>query len=124
MWAMNTLDDIFKADSDTVLHPKARWWKKRHDAGDQLSVELYRPDATLGLSLTKMAVHRVEGGKEQDPDTMEWDDELNAELVRLGVKAINLQQEGERFALALKAALRKVERKYGDGYLNAVLVDL
>src|SRR5262249_2082551 len=35
-----------------------------------------------------------------------------------------LRQEGERFSLALRAGLRKVERRYGDGYLNAVLVDL
>ena len=49
---------------------------------------------------------------------------MNAGLVDLGIKAINLLEEGERFALAIRAALRKVERRYGDGYLNAVLVDL
>ena len=55
---------------------------------------------------------------------VEWDDGVNAGLVDLRIKAIDLQQEGERFALAIRAALRKVERRYGDGYMNAVLVDL
>jgi hypothetical protein len=49
---------------------------------------------------------------------------LNAGLIGLGVRAKDLPQEGVRFALGIRAALRKVERKYGDGYLNAVLVDL
>lgn len=42
----------------------------------------------------------------------------------LGIRAVDLTQEEERFALGIRAALRKVERKYGDGYLNAVLLDL
>jgi hypothetical protein len=62
--------------------------------------------------------------KEQQPQQFEWDDELNASLVGLGVRARDIKQEGLRFSLGLRAALRKVERRYGDGYLNAVLVDL
>jgi hypothetical protein len=55
---------------------------------------------------------------------VEWDDGVNAGLVDLGIRSSNLQEEGERFSLGIRAALRKVERKFGDGYLNAVLVDL
>ena len=89
-----------------------------------MGIELHRPESALGSSRTELVVLRTENGEEQPPELFEWDDELNAALVELGVKAINLQQEGNRFALGLRAALRKVERRYGDGYLNAVLVDL
>ena len=57
-------------------------------------------------------------------ETVPWDDELNDGLIRLKVRAVSTEQEAERFALGLRAALRKVEREFGDGYFNAVLVDL
>jgi hypothetical protein len=121
---MTMLDDIFHAPNDAVQHPRARWWKARLDAGDEMAVEVHRPETRFGSSRTELVVLRKENGKEQSPESFEWDDELNAALVGLGVRAVNLPQEGERFALGLRFALRKVERRFGDGYLNAVLVDL
>jgi hypothetical protein len=69
-------------------------------------------------------IRRWEGEEEQKCEQSEWDDGVNAGLVDPGIRATDLEHEGERFALTIRAALRKVERKYGDGYLNAVLVDL
>jgi hypothetical protein len=40
------------------------------------------------------------------------------------VRAVSPEQEAERFALGLRAAFRRAERDYGDGYFNAVLIDL
>src|SRR5262249_53584519 len=57
-------------------------------------------------------------------ETMSWDDDLNTGLIQLGVRAVHPKQEAERFALGLRAALRKAEREFGDGYFNAVLVEL
>lgn len=121
---MSTIDDMLSAPADAALPPIVRWLKTRLAAGDELSVELYKPESALGSSTIELVIHRKEGGKEQAPQQVEWDNELNAALVNLGVRAIDLQNEGERFALRLRAALRKVERRYGDGYLNAVFVDL
>ena len=45
-------------------------------------------------------------------------------MINIGIKAVDVQQEGARFAMVMRSALRKVERRYGDGYMNAVLVDL
>jgi hypothetical protein len=101
-----------------------RYCNSRKEAGDRLEVELYRPDTGGGLSRTDLVIHRWEQDKELEPCQVEWDDGVNAGLVDLGIRAINLQREGERFALEIRAALRKVERRYGDGYLNAVLLDL
>lgn len=76
------------------------------------------------ISRAELYVLRQENGKDQKPEQFDWDDELNAGLIALGVKARSIEEEGERFALVIRAALRKVERHYGDGYLNAVLMDL
>jgi hypothetical protein len=121
---MNELDKMLDAPGETALPPLVRYCKSRKEAGDRIEVELYRPDAAGGLSRTDLVIHRWEKEKEQEPRQVEWDDGVNAGLVDLGIRAINLQQEGERFALGIRAALRKVERRYGDGYLSAVLVDL
>jgi hypothetical protein len=119
---MSELDQMFEAPSDTALPPLVRFCKSRKIAGDKIEVEVYRPDA--GGGRTDLVVHRSEQGREQEPKQVEWDDGVNAGLVEIGIRATNLQQEGERFALSLRAALRKIERRYGDGYMNAVLVDL
>lgn len=121
---MNELDEMFNAPGEMALPPLVRYCKKCKEAGDRLEVELYRPDATGGLSRTYLIVHRWQQENELNAMQVEWDDGVNSGLLDLGIKAINPQQEAERFALAIRAALRTFERRYGDGYLSAVLVDL
>ncbi len=121
---MNELDNMLDAPGEMALPPLVRYCKKRKEAGDRIEVELFRPDSAGGLSRTELVIHRWEQDREQEPRPVEWDDGVNAGLVDLGIKAVNLEQEGERFALGIRAVLRKVERRYGDGYLNAVLMDL
>lgn len=121
---MNELDGILDAPGETVLPPLVRFCKSRKQAGDRIRVELCRPDTAGGLSRTELVVRRWEHEEEQEPRQVEWDDGVNAGLVDLGIRAIDFDQEAERFALGIRAALRKVERRYGDGYLSAVLVDL
>ncbi len=121
---MNELDNMLDVPSETALPPLVRYCKSRKEAGDKIAVELYRPDTVGGLSRTDLVIRRWEDDGEREPQQVEWDDGVNAGLVDLGIKAIDREQEGERFALVIRAALRKAERRYGDGYLNAVLVDL
>jgi hypothetical protein len=71
-----------------------------------------------------MYVQFSEGGRETHLDQLPWDDDLNAGLIQLKVKAVSPEQEAERFALGLRAAMRRAEREFGDGYFNAVLVEL
>jgi len=98
--------------------------KDRKDAGDEICIARKDESAPLGSSESGFAVLRKENGVVQSPEYYDWDDDLNTAMIKLGIKACNFPQEGERFARVLRAALRKVERRYGDGYLNAVLVDL
>ena len=57
-------------------------------------------------------------------ESVPWDDDLNSGLIDLHVRAVSPEQEAERFSLGLRGAMRKIEREVGDGYFNAVLVDL
>lgn len=119
------LDDIFRVPASDAIHPRLRHWKQRlAQPGVDAKLELYRPEAALGLVHTEIHLHFFENGKPLQLDSISWDDELNSGLVRLKVRAVDLHQEAERFAMGLRAALKQAERTYGDGYLNSVLVEL
>lgn len=121
---MNELDQMLDAPSETALPLLVQYCKTRQAAGDRIEVELHRPDMAGALARTVLVLRRWEKETELEAREVEWDEGVDAGLVDLGIKAIDLQHESERFALGIRAALRKVERRYGDGYLNAVLIDL
>ena len=126
MSSMTTFDDIFGAGPEAIAHPKLRFWeqwKARPEGGD-VRCEVRRPSDLLGYKPAKLYVHLYAAdGSESHLDESDWDDELNAGLIGLGVRAIDEHNEAQRVALGLRAALRPAERRYGDGFFNAVLVD-
>lgn len=122
---MTTLDDFFRGPTDSLAHPRLRSWKARLDReGTTATLEVFRPAVALGQSRPEMNLRFTEGTNELPVETVPWDDDLNAGLIQLHVRAASPEQEAERFALGLRAAMRKAEREFGDGYFNAVLVDL
>ena len=121
---MTVLDDFFRGPADALAHPRLRDWKRRlTQPGVSAALELYRPSTALGLTQTEMNLHFTENGNPQPLETIDWDDDLNTGLIQLGVRAVNIDQEAERFALGLRASLRKAEREFGDGFFNAVLLE-
>jgi hypothetical protein len=121
---MIRLDDFFREQTDTLTDPRLRDWKRRLDQGATASLEVFRPEVLLGLSRAEMDLQFTEGGDLLPLETLPWDDDLNAGLIQLHVRAVSEEQEAERFSLGLRAAMRKTEREFGDGYVNSVLVDL
>jgi hypothetical protein len=121
---MNTLDEVLRSPENVPSPPEVRWLRDRINAGDEMKVALELDESPLGSSVSGLRIQRREHGVDQPPTVFDWDDDLNAAMIDLGIKASDVQQEGKRFARVLRAALRKVERRYGDGYMNAVLVDL
>jgi hypothetical protein len=122
---MTRLDDFFHGQTDSLAHPRLRNWKARLDReGTTATLEVVRPEAVLGQSRPEMNLQFTEGMNLLPIETVPWDDDLNAGLIQLHVRAVSPEQESERFALGLRAAMRKAEREFGDGYFNAVLVDL
>jgi len=121
---MTTIDDFFGA-TDESPHPRLRDWKRRlRSKNASASVEVFRPNGEFGQGKPEMYVQFKEGGRPIHLDTVPWDDDLNAGLILLKVKSVSPEQEAERFALGLRAAMRRIEREFGDGYFNAVLVEL
>jgi hypothetical protein len=122
---MTKLDDFFRAQTEPLSHPRLRNWKARLERpGTTATVEVFRPESLLGVSSAVMNVEFTELGSPPHLETVAWDEDLNDGLIRLGVRASSTEQEAERFALGLRAAMRKAQRRFGDGYFNSVLVDL
>ena len=122
---MITLDELFRGPTDALPHPRLRNWKARLDqSGISAALEVFRPESDLGQTQPEMSLQFTENGKLLPLETLPWDDDLNAGLLQLRVRAVNPEQEAERFALGLRAATRKAERDFGDGYFNAVLLEL
>ena len=122
---MTMLDDFF-AETTESLDPRLRAWKTLLDEpGTSATMEVVRSDTGLGQSQSDMDLLLTKNGiKQQFLDSFSWDDDLNSGFIKLGVRAVSVQNEAERFALGLRAAMRKPQRDVGDGYFNAVLVDL
>jgi hypothetical protein len=121
---MSDLDRYFNGDGDWEGHPKLRFWaseRKRADVGDA-RIELRRPREGLAFRPAKIYMHFYDTtGREIQCDGEDWDDGLNAGLLHLGIKAITPENEKERFALVLRAAFKRPEYRYGEGYFNSVL---
>lgn len=118
---MTTLDEFFSPRTDSLTHPLLRKWKA-HLATAKVGVA--RPVTDFGQSQPELNLLHSENEKVRSLETVPWDDDLNNELIKLGVRAVRPEQEAERFALGLRAAMRKPEREFGDGYVNTVLIDL
>ncbi|MEM9940144.1 MAG: hypothetical protein AAF939_01060 [Planctomycetota bacterium] len=123
---MTTIDQFFAHAGDPTVelsHPRVAEVKKEIDKGAKFQVEVYRPKEMVGLVRSKVFISTV-GEVDALSTECEWSDDLNTGLIRLGVRAKNYGNESLRFALGLRDALLKVERQVGNGYFNAVLLDL
>jgi hypothetical protein len=77
----------------------------------------------MGYAKAKIYLRLFRGDKEVDGKSDDWDDDLNDGLARLGIRSETVENEKDRFALALRASFRRPESRFGDGYFNSVLVE-
>jgi hypothetical protein len=119
------IDDFVRdrGENGATWHPLLRFVEGRITAGDTATFELYQSRELFGYRKAKIYVHLSRDGKESDCKGEDWDDDLNVGLVRLGVMAVSPEVEKDRFALGLRAALRKPEKRFGDGYFSSVLME-
>jgi len=121
---MTKLDDFFQRQTDSLAHPRLRNWKARLERpGTHATLEVFRPGSEFGQSQPEMNLQFTEDGELRPLETVSWDDDLNSGLIRLRVRAVSQDREAERFVLGLRAAMRKAEREFGDGYFNSVLLE-
>lgn len=124
---MTTLDDFFTKPTESLL-PRLRTWKARlAEPNTSVTLAVSRPETVFGQSQPEMHLQFTRDGILLPPESLPWDDDLNSGLIHQvpkAVRAVSPEQEAERFALGLRAALRKAERDFGDGFFNAVLLEL
>jgi hypothetical protein len=115
---------IFFENPGEFKHPKERAWTKLvQDGHGKLSCEVVRQREGLGYRPAKIYLHSDVGGAIVS-DHDDWDNELNRFLLKYKIRAISNENEAVRYALMLKAFLRRPETRYGDGYFNAVLLEM
>ena len=113
---MTTLDSFFQTDAEIPAHPRLRTWKKAlAEPGVTAQLELLLPAPALGLGHVEMLLSFNRNGQTLGPESMAWNDDLNAGLIKLGVRAVDAAQEAERFALGFRAAFHNAAIEYGDG---------
>ena len=117
------LDDFFRFEEVPSDHPLLKHVENRLKDGEVAHFQLYRPREALGFRQARIFIHFSRDGQAVDYQKEDWDDDLNASLVGLGVRSRTPEEEKERFALGLRAALRKPENRFGDGFFNTALVN-
>lgn len=118
---MVSLNDIIK-DAKPAVHPLVSDWKRRLAAGPA-TLEIYQQVKGIGATKTDIILQFTEHGHALPKEVFAWDEDLNAGLISLAIKAVDAEQEAQRFALALRGHMRKIEREFGDGYFSAVFVE-
>lgn len=108
--------------------PRIRAWKsyRKDPAFHHIDVQVRRERDGLTLLPARLAVSFCRAdGEVLKFDEAPWEPELEAWLIDdQGARAVDVENEKLRFSLLLKPALRPILIRYGDGYFNAVLVDM
>lgn len=118
----------FDAPAPAPEHPRIRAWGsyRKNPEVDHVELEVRRNREGLTFLPTRMFVtfYRADGDIFRGPDEAEWELELDDWLIKEHVRAKDEDNEKLRFSLRLKAAMRPIAARFGDGYFNSVLVYL
>lgn len=119
---MSKLDSFFEKHPE-IKHPKVPSWEALLKEGNG-TCEVVRKRAGLGFQPAKLylRVESANAGPKTDQD--DWDIDLNQFLLAKRIRAVDPENEKLRFSLMLKELLKKPENRFGDGYFNAVLMEL
>jgi hypothetical protein len=123
---MSNLSTFFDLNKSAPTHPIVRAWEPLiANQPGQIQCEIQRQREGFGFQPAKIYLH-VQRSIAETIQTEEasWDETLNTYLIEHGVKAANEENEALRFHLVLREALQKVETRYGEGYFNAVLLEV
>lgn len=119
---MPKLDAIFNSEQISVEHPLLQYIDDNAFQREDIRIEVNRPMEVLGYPSAQLIVHLTRNGTDLPPQEYSWDDDLNIALIDRGYRAPTIEKEKVRFALAIRARLRKVASRFGDGYFNGVIV--
>jgi hypothetical protein len=118
---MSPLDNLFASGTKTASHPRIKSWSALIQNADQPPVcEIVRQRDGLTFQAAKIYMHFAGPHSEMEA----WDEALNSFLLEKGIRAKDTENEELRFSLMLRDSLKRPELRYGDGFYNAVLLNV
>lgn len=121
------LQDIKGNDSITsVAHPQAQAWFRRLEKNNQWTakVKVYTRQDVTQFYYTKIYIQFFDAqGVVQEEDKHDWDFDLDLELIRAHIRAVNPEEEATRMAKVLEHWLDRVEKTFGRDWFDCVMYD-
>lgn len=113
----------FDTPPEAPEHPRIRAWSSFKSNAQRVALDVRRPREGLAFGQPRMYVtfHAADGSIDR-VDEAAWELELDDWLLTQHIQARDHTNETLRFALRLKAVLRPIAIRFGDGYFNSVLV--
>lgn len=112
--------------AEATMHPQLRAWAGyQKQAGGDIRVELSRSRDALGFGPPQLQVIFLDASKVPvRPDQVPWKPELDDWLLSRRARAVNIESEALRFALRIRVRSAPLLEKWGDGYFNAVFIEV
>lgn len=121
---MNARDYFKKPTPAWKSHPVIRYWQgvKADPSVADVHMELYRPKEGLVYRPADIYLHVKRADGHQDPlQKIDWEDVVNEGLLHLHVRAVDANNEAQRFALWLQSRFASVEGHFNESFFGAVL---
>jgi hypothetical protein len=123
---MSAPNRYFDAQPAPPAHPRFRAWDATLARPEvaRVQVELRRERSGLLFQPARLFVSFLDeqGAVVPPMDEVAWEPILESWLQAHGVRAVSTENEALRASLLLRAELREVLQRYGDGYFTAVLL--
>jgi hypothetical protein len=121
--AMSLADELFGPETAERPPPEAQRWEFFLAQGVQPVCAFVRRREGLGWTPARIVMSYPGAKPPVAPDPpIAWDARLERWLLDHKVKAVDHENEAERFGFGLEVQLEPIERRPGSGYFNAVLV--
>jgi hypothetical protein len=124
---VNARDYFNKPTPAWKTHPLFRYWQgvKADPSVADVRMELYRPREGLVYRPADIYLHvkRVDG-RQDPPQKIDWEDVVNEGLLHLQVRAVDADNEAQRFALWLQSMFASVEGHFSESFFSAVLPEV
>jgi hypothetical protein len=120
---MGLADELFGPETAERSPPEAQRWEYFLAQGVRPVCMFVRRREGLGWMPARLVISYPDAKPPVAPDpAIAWDQRLERWLLDHKVKALDTENEAERFGFGLEAQFEPIERRYGSGYFNAVLV--
>ena len=122
---MIMMDDLFQGQVEHRLHYKVRSWRdfRNQDNVNRVEVEFHRQRNGIVFEPAYFSILFLDAqDKVINSDDASWDIDVHEDLLIERFKTCTVDNEKERFGLALGDQFERVEIRFGDGFFNHVLI--